>query len=213
MKQQDLRYVPGRVHYSIDYVKGGRIFSYAHQIDSVISFEPVTVLEIGAGGGVVTSALRALGLGVTTLDVQTELRADITASVTEIPCSDKSFDVTLCSQVLEHLPFEQFAPALSELRRVSKRGLVLSLPDASRHWYIAGRLPKLPEFKIPFQLRRWAPVPDHALEGAGHYWEIGYSEYPLTRILREIREVGWRLDSTWRVTEMSWHRFFRLENS
>ena len=45
--------VPGRAHYSLNYIRHGRIFSFAHQIDTVISLEPRSVLEIGVGSGIV----------------------------------------------------------------------------------------------------------------------------------------------------------------
>lgn len=211
MEHQDLDLVPGREHYSFRYLRGGRLFSYAHQMNTIVSFSPTEVLEVGAGGGLVTAAMRAAGIAVTTLDVQPELHPDIVGSVTEIPRDDESFDVALCSQVLEHLPFDQFGVALSELRRVTRYGLVLSLPDASRQWYVAGRLPKLKDFRFAFHMGRGCPMPESAFKKSGHYWEIGYAGYPLKRILDKLRESGWRLDSTWRVPEMKYHRFFRLE--
>ena len=62
--------VPGRQHYSRKYLEGGRIFSYAHQIETVLNFNPNHVLEVGMGTGMVAAALRAIGIRVTTLDIQ-----------------------------------------------------------------------------------------------------------------------------------------------
>jgi len=208
MIRQDIRRVPGAAHYSLHYLRGGRIFSYAHQIETVITLEPNTVLEVGIGRGIVTAALRAAGLKVRTLDVQLVLNPDIVASVTDIPYEKEVFDVALCSQVLEHLPFDYFAPALRELRRVVRQGLVLSLPDASRHWHISAKLPKIPEFRLGVSLRRRIDMPKTRME---HYWEIGFVDHSLKRINSEIEASGWRITRTWRVPEFKWHRFFRLE--
>lgn len=213
-RNQDVSRVPGRGHYSLRYLQAGRMFSYAHQIDTVVSFEPETVMEVGAGGGVVTAALRAAGLAVTTLDVQPALMPDIVASVNALPCKNETFDVALCSQVLEHLPFEQFMPALRELRRVTRLGLVLSLPDASRHWYLATKLPKMRELRLQMAvpwLLGMRQLNQH-FEEFGHYWEIGYSQYPIKLILNAIDDAGWTLESTWRVPELPWHRFFKASN-
>lgn len=138
----DISKIQGREHYSLDYFRDGRVFSYAHQIDSVLSFEPKSVLEIGIGIGMVTAALRSVGIKVITLDYQEELKPDIITSVTQIPLEENSIDVSLCCQVLEHLPFDMFESAVRELARVSSKGVVLSLPDITPHYEIRLRLPK-----------------------------------------------------------------------
>lgn len=206
-------HVPGKEHYSWRYVRGGRIFSYAHQIDSAMRYEPNSVLEVGPGPGLVTAALRALGVEVSTADVQPELQPDIVASVLDLPIGDASFDVSICGQVLEHLPSEQFQPALRVLRRVTRRALILSLPDASRCGSLAGRLPKIGSFcwqwEYPFFKR--GAFPQSKLERMGHYWEIGHPPTRLPFVRRSIESAGWRLVRTWRAPELLWHRFFICE--
>ena len=118
MPQQDLSRVPGQEHYTAKYVLGGRLFSYAHQMDAVLLHEPKTVLEVGPGPGMVTAALRAIGVQVTTVDIQAELKPDVVASVTDLPFEDNSFDVSMCCQVLEHLPFD-LPTTIEEALRVS----------------------------------------------------------------------------------------------
>jgi ubiquinone/menaquinone biosynthesis C-methylase UbiE len=204
--------VPGRSHYSLQYVAGGRIFSFAHQIDTVISFEPRSVLEIGVGTGIVTAALRAIGLAVTTLDIQPELNPDLLGSVTAIPADKGTFDVALCSQVLEHLPFEQFRAALSELRRVTKNGLILSLPDPQPNYFVLLRLPKIRRFHWAYTRHRF-PSHDYVQsrwELAGHYWEIGDRGNQLRDIKEALRNAQWHVVRTWRVPEKPYHRFFKL---
>ena len=204
--------VPGRAHYSLEYIKGGRIFSFAHQIDTVISFAPRSVLEIGVGTGIVTAALRAAGLAVTTLDIQPELKPDVLGSVTAIPADGGAFDVTLCAQVLEHLPFAQLSPALRELRRVTRQGLVLSLPDASPDY-----------FEPPPPRARWRSLwarpghrfpPDYYVqrqwEVDGHYWELGFRGSLVSDVEAALHETQWHLMKAWRVPEFPYHRFFKL---
>jgi SAM-dependent methyltransferase len=51
--------------------------------------------------------------------------------VTDLPLGDGAFDVALCAQVLEHLPWADVPRALRELARVSRTGVVLTVPDVS----------------------------------------------------------------------------------
>ncbi len=212
MSEYDLTHVPGKAHYSLWYLRGGRVFSYAHQVDTVLSFEPTSVVEIGTGGGMVAAALRSTGIDITSVDVQSQLNPDVLASVTDLPFEAGTFDVALCCQVLEHLPFDQFVPALRELKRVTAKGIVLSLPDRSPHYEVRLRLPKLRRFT-------WAGTrhrdPGPVLKKDrwtldGHYWEIGYDETPLRSIEQGVRQAELVIQRTWRVPELPYHRFFRL---
>lgn len=190
------------------------MFSLAHQIDAVVGLSAAEVLEVGIGTGVVAAAIRAAGIPVTTLDVQPELEPDLLGSVTAIPAPDGRFDVALCCQVLEHLPFEEFEQALRELRRVTRSGLVLSLPDVTRYYYCNVKLPKLrARWCWSWSGLRLAPIPVDRFHETGHHWEIGVRGYPLARVTRAIESVGWRVVRTWRVSELSWHRFFELRHS
>lgn len=212
MTAQDLSHVPGRAHYGLKYFRGGRIFSYAHQIDTVLSFEPRRVLEVGVGAGVVAAALRAIGIEVATVDIQPELGPDIVGSVTNLPVDDGAFDVALCCQVLEHLPFEHFVPSLREIRRVVRSGAVISLPDVRRSGYVIAKLPKIPTIVVDWTMPRirFKDMPQSRFEGMGHYWELGYRGYSAGRVLGAVRDAGWRVSAHWRVREMPWHHFYRL---
>jgi hypothetical protein len=207
--------LPGRSHYSVksDYFNGGRIHSYAHQIETLLAQGPSRVLEIGKGPGVVAAAVRSLGVEVVTLDMQAELQPDLVGSVTQIPAADRSFDVSLCCQVLEHLPFDEFIPALKELHRVTRDALVLSLPDISPYFYIKLLLPKSIQFNWEFSRPRLR-LPTLSWFGPdrfGHFWEIGCKGTTLPTVLDAIRLSDWNVIRTWRVPEKAWHRFFLLE--
>jgi len=207
--------LPGKSHYSAksDYFNDGRIHSYAHQIETLLAQGPSRVLEIGKGPGVVAAAVRSLGVEVVTLDMQAELQPEIVGSVTRIPAKDKNFDVSLCCQVLEHLPFDEFIPALKELHRVTRKALVLSLPDVSPHFYIKLLLPKSIclnwEFSRP--RLRLPTVMSLGRDKMGHLWEIGCKGTTLPTVLEAIRLSDWNIVRTWRVPEKTWHRFFLLQ--
>lgn len=209
---QDACGIPGQENYTPQYLRGGRVFSYAHQIDSVLTFEPRSVIEVGIGPGMVSAALRTLGVSVTTVDVQAELNPDIVASVTDLPLKNGAADVALCCQVLEHLPFEGLEKGLKELARVATMGVVISLPDITPYYEVRLRLPRLREIHWTGTRRRCPPKAycEQVWQRDGHYWEIGYPETPLRRIEQSIAESGLDLVRTWRVPDMHYHRFFAL---
>jgi SAM-dependent methyltransferase len=128
MSERGTRVDPS-VYWTPEYNTKERTCSYWHQVDEILRLEASTVLEVGPGPGIVTGWLRMAGVEVTTLDTQPEIGADVVGSVSEIPLEDGSYDAVLCSQVLEHMPIEVAAKALSEMRRVARKAAVISLPD------------------------------------------------------------------------------------
>jgi SAM-dependent methyltransferase len=75
--------------------------------------------------------MKDAGADVVTLDLDPEVRPQVEGSVTAIPLDDGAVDVTLCGQVLEHLPWADVPQALREIARVSRTGAVLTVPDVS----------------------------------------------------------------------------------
>jgi ubiquinone/menaquinone biosynthesis C-methylase UbiE len=211
MNNQDLNFVPGKSHYAASYVMGGRLFSYAHQINAVLEYQPHNVIEIGPGPGVVTAALRALEVSVVTVDVQSELSPDVVASVTHLPFEDNSFDVAMCCQVLEHLPFEQFSKACEELCRVTRHAVVISLPDRRKHYWIQFKLPRLHKrLQTSITKRIGKQEQLRAYERSGHYWEIGFPNYSFKTVLSSIESHGRKVKKHWHVPELPWHHFFEI---
>lgn len=116
-----------------------RFCSFWHQVDEVLSAGAESVLEVGPGGGHVTGELRRTGLNVTTLDIADDTSPDLVGSVTKIPLADRSVDVALASQILEHVPLRHVEQALSELARVSRKRVVVSVPNQTP--FIGGSYP------------------------------------------------------------------------
>lgn len=202
--------VPDAAHYDADYAGPTRFFSFAQQIASALEVRPQTVLEVGVGTGVTAHMLRRVGVRVTTLDAESSLSPDLLADVRDIPAADGAFDVTCCCQVLEHLPWQDFPSAISELRRVTRKRLVLSLPDSTRFVSVSLALPVIGprrlEMSLPIRLSdSWKR---RRLDTFGHYWEIGYPGVRAADIDRTLRSSGFARVATFRVRELPWHRFF-----
>lgn len=94
-----------------------------------------TVLEIGCGDGRIASPL-ATRADVTVVEysLSTLRRCPsqglkrVQATGPCLPFADHSFDLVLCCEVLEHLPESMFQSTLEEMRRTSRRYVVVSVP-------------------------------------------------------------------------------------
>ena len=186
-----------------------RFISYWHQINEITSLGSNRVLEIGIGNGFVYKYLRGRKIKVTTLDIDRRLNPDVVGSILRLPFSNESFGVVVCYEVLEHLPYEDFPKALSEIHRVSNSYAVLSVPDSTRVYRLDIQIPKIGELRKLIQLPRLR-APEQKF-GGRHYWEIGKDEYNLQKIMGKIRNADFKLKKTYRIFEMPWHRFFVLE--
>lgn len=72
-------------------------------------------------------------------------------SITDLPYPDSSFDLIICSEVLEHL--ENPDKALTELTRVSKKYLILTVPNEP--WF------RISSFLTVKYLTTWGNHPEH----------------------------------------------------
>ena len=200
---------PGIVSYSsLSYDTRQRFASYWHQIAEIMSLLPERVLEIGVGSGFVSTYLRNQNLPLTTLDTSCDLKPQIVGDVTQIPCADSSFDVVSCCEVLEHLPYELFPTALSEIHRVSRRYAIVSLPDAGRVYRLALQVPMVPDKSL---LYRFARFFKRSIDPDGlHCWEIGRKGYPLRMVVHDLQSAGFSIEKAYNVFENPLHRFFVL---
>lgn len=197
------------VYNDIAYNDQGRFNSFWHQINLILSVNARNVLEVGTGNGLVRYVLEKNELRVTTVDIDENLKPDILASVLSIPVADETFDAAACCQVLEHLPYENFVPALKEMRRLIKGHLILSLPDLRRAYRVNFQIPKLGEVKFLYSIPRLKPLPWEF--NGEHYWNISCAGYPLSRIRKDIKASGFAIEKDFCVYEMPWHRFFLLK--
>ena len=174
-----------------NYITKDRWNNYWYQIKGVRMFgEALSVLEIGPGGKIVSGLLSKLGFSVKTLDINKNIEPDYVASADNLPMADKSFDVALVAEILEHLPFDKFRKALSEIKRVSKIGAVISLPHSGYTFSFSFKFPLMKGksiiFKIPHFWKNKTSLGDH-------YWEIGLKNYPTKRIVQEIKKAGFKI--------------------
>lgn len=194
-------------HYDfLDYESEARFTSYYYQVKSVLELKPRTVLEIGCGSGVFLSLLKNYELTAYSVDLDVNVEPTISASILDLPIKDNSIDVAVAFQVLEHLHFDRFSRCLSELYRVSKLGVVISLPDFGN----LGLVISIPFVRrLVFSFHALPFLPKHKFDGE-HYWEINKRDYSLKKIISIIDSVGFFCIKTYLNPYNPYHRFFVL---
>ena len=112
---------------------------YSSLISIIKDLSPNTILDAGCGEGFTMNKLSKNGIGKEiegieymkeAISLGKKLYSDLAnkqGSVYELPYKDNSFDLVICTEVLEHL--EEPAKALKEILRVSKKYLIISVPN------------------------------------------------------------------------------------
>ena len=194
-----------------------RWIHYFHQIRRVASVlrnypegKEFSVLEIGPSHGVVTHYLQLCGVPVKTLDVDPDNKPDYRGSVTNINTlvPSNSCDMIIACEILEHLPFADFASILEKMKKVSRKYIFISVPDSRRILFQARlKLPALNEVSCSFRITgpRMEPQPN-----GGHQWELGRRGTSRSRVLKEIKKAGLRIEAHYSNIDTPQNYYFLL---
>ena len=196
-------------HYGFKaYMTERRWSSVWRQIDLSLNYQPENVLEVGAGPETYKQVMARDGIPVTTVDIAEDLQPDVIGSVLDLPFEDNSFDLTCAFQVLEHLPYADFIPAVKELRRVARKAVLISLPDVAACYPFRFSIPGrgIRDFIVPRPYFKKV----HVFDGQ-HYWEINKKETPLSRIVQDIEQQGFHISHNQRYPDNMYHRFLVIE--
>jgi 2-polyprenyl-3-methyl-5-hydroxy-6-metoxy-1,4-benzoquinol methylase len=157
------------------YLSGNPLVRYLHNrriqiIRELIEKDPQTtksVLEVGCGDGFVLAALSNLNVSLTGVEISEKrvLRAKKAAPAANIILGDArsldleahSFDICICTEVLEHIPDP--SRAVNELKRLTRPGglMIVTVPN-ERNWQLGRaallRFPiKIPDHVNAFNVR------------------------------------------------------------
>ncbi len=193
------------------------LIALCEQIVAVAKLRPRNVLEIGKGNGVVSDYLKKSGIPVTTFDINPALEPDVVGNVLDL---DKYFgtgdyEVILCGEVLEHMPFEDAKKAVEKIAAVCGRYCVITLPHCQRLRFVfrgeigifLGRLWTFSKsFGVLLAQKGKRPHPHH-------HWEI--NSCPETRLeaLRSMFRKWFVIRDCNRLRYYPVHRMFLLEKA
>ena len=201
-----MQQVPKEHYEFARYTGFDRWSSYYYQVREITSLAPASMLEIGTGDGFLKRFIEgATAISYRSLDIAADLQPDIVGSVESIPLGDDAVDVVVACEVLEHLPFEKFEPALREMRRVSTSHVLISLPHFGPKVKLALKLPRLKEIRLALKLG----FPQKHVFRGEHYWEIGKQGYSLSTV-RGVLKSLFTIEKDFIPFESQYHHFFLL---
>ena len=104
------------------------------QTISLIPQDAHTILDLGCGDGMVSNPLVEKGRDVTGVDISAEAMRffkgkKVPSSVDCLPFPDRSFDLVLCTEVLEHLSGGIYEKTLREIERITGKYAIISTPN------------------------------------------------------------------------------------
>jgi hypothetical protein len=195
-----------RSHYDFfNYVDIDRFNSFYYQLLLIKKICPETILDIGPGNNFLRDLL-SKDFDFKTIDIDSELEPDFIGSVDAMPLDGGSFDLLCCFQVLEHLPFDKFEQCLSELHRVSRQYVLLSLPYSRLDLKLSFKFTIFKEMRFLITIPKF--YKKNKFDGQ-HYWEIGRGTTP-KRLIKEKIEKYFAIEEVINPFENPYHIFYKL---
>ena len=199
---------------AVSYSSPSRFMSIYEQLALLTSREFESMLEIGVGSGVLQFLARRLGKRVSTFDHNEKLESDFRGSLVDrLPFEDDQFDVVAAFEVLEHLPLKHLPSILTELSRVCRDRILISVPN--RNWFF--RISLSTNYftlnrviSIRRMLKIWEPVNDLNPQKDMHYWHLGDRGVSQGSVCKTIVESGLVVERVLRSAHNPNHHFFVL---
>lgn len=121
-----------------DYYTTAAVIDRISETINSIPIDTQTILDIGCGNGVFINRLvdefpdrfeTIVGLDPCKEALKYVKTAKVNQNINGLPFESNSFDLVSCLEVLEHLPQRDFKKGLSEIQRVSRKYILVSVPN------------------------------------------------------------------------------------
>ncbi len=199
----------GRKYFTLE-----RFVNYFNQLKLILEKKPKKILEIGVGDGTVSSYLRNANYDIITCDFDKNLKSDVLGDIRALPFADNIFDFVFACEVVEHLPFSDFDKALLELKRVSSKNVLISIPYNRNVLEISFVLKNLflrkinKKMQVRVALNNFYKEINFEINGQ-HYWEMGAKNYSKKKIFTSIKKY-FKIEQSFSPHGDSNHYFFLL---
>jgi glycosyltransferase involved in cell wall biosynthesis/SAM-dependent methyltransferase len=103
----------------------------ADEIIALLPKEARSVLDVGCGNGAISNAITdrlVVGSDIALAAIKHMRHPACLADICDMPFADNSFDLVMATDVLEHIPDNQYARACAELERISRRWILIAVP-------------------------------------------------------------------------------------
>lgn len=156
-----------------------QLFSLSEQIHLLYKYTKVisqpSILEVGKGNGFVSDFFKKAGYACQTFDINKNLEPDIVGNILELnQLIEIRPNIILCSEVLEHIPFDMFEKSLEQLSATTQEYVIITLPEFKKFFGVNMqiRFPRLKVFSLPLFIK----IKGNKALGSGHFWELDYDE-------------------------------------
>ncbi|MCB9805880.1 class I SAM-dependent methyltransferase [Candidatus Nomurabacteria bacterium] len=169
-----------------------RFISYFYQIRTIRkNLDKGKILFIGPGDRVVSDYLKKNpNYEIVTFDIDADLEPDVVGDVRHLPFSLDEFDLVVAFEVLEHIEYKYFEPVLSELKKISKNKVIISIPYRMTSFEFIFKFPGIRSLLHKDYLRLAFDIPlrfPGFAVSTQHYWEIDNGEFPIYRIRKSLK--------------------------
>lgn len=170
-----------------------------------------SILEVGPGSGYFASIAKSLQYDIKTADINSYSDPDYLGDFREISIT-KRFDLVAAFEMLQHIPYAEFRTTLRKLAALSNKYLLISVPSRIHSFGFSINIPRLLSPRTlglgwlrgthnlsiswewprtrDFDESQWSDRQDY---WNVHYWEVGRSSYPRSRVLDNINESGLKI--------------------
>ena len=109
------------------------------EITRIIPSDVHNILDVGCGNGAFINNLphkyKATGLDFSKEALKYVKKDKILGEITNLPFEKESFDLVTCLEVLEHLSSDNFREGVLELQRISKKYIIITVPNKEASEY------------------------------------------------------------------------------